>query len=213
MVADGLGNLLAGPADADILTVRVGSYKVNGDCTLAVTLVDGFRSGLDLLGDALLGARDTFEGVLQNRGNEVNLVQTGQRRGAAIYMSRPYLAQNCTQTALSGPYGLAATGLQLGTTEMPAIQPLALLGRFHAENGAFILDTPGAGSPLAKRQFTGTYRVEPDCTGTADFVIDGQKLRAAFVLLRGGVKFGVFERAEMRFTFQDAARIGAGIAR
>jgi hypothetical protein len=72
-----------------------------------------------------------------------------------------------------------------------------LLGRFHAEAGTFILDMPAIGSPLQKRQFAGTYRVESDCTGTADFVIDGQRLRAAFVLMRGGVKFGVFERAEM----------------
>ncbi|MEZ5354716.1 MAG: hypothetical protein R2762_18940 [Bryobacteraceae bacterium] len=213
VTADGLGNLFGGPPDVEQLTVRVGTYTVNGDCTLAVTLVDGFRSGLDLLGDPLPGARVAYQGVLRNRGDEATFVQTGQGKGTVIELFRPQLAANCTQTTLSGVHGLAITGLALGTEEMPAIQPLALMGRLNAENGAFKLDLVGMESRQPARQFTGSYQVQPDCTGAGELIFDGEKMKISFVLARNGVQLGAFRRAEMRIVVQDAKRIGTGIAR
>ncbi|MEZ5403699.1 MAG: hypothetical protein R2729_28725 [Bryobacteraceae bacterium] len=212
-VSDGLGNLLAGPPDSETLTVRVGAYTINGDCTMSVTLVDGFRSGLDLLGDPLPGSRSSWQGILQNRGDEATFVQTGAVKGAVLQLFRPQFAANCSQTTLSGVHGLLATGLQMGTTEMPAIQPLALMGRILAENGQFKLDLSGMESKQPDRQFTGSYRVEADCTGSGELAWADQKLKINFVLVRNGVLLGGFRRAELRFAFQDTARIGTGVAR
>jgi hypothetical protein len=213
VVSDGLGNLLAGPGDAEILTVRVGTYSVNGDCTVSMTLIDGFRSGLDLLGDPLPGSRVAFQGVLRNRGDEGVFQQTDRGKGTVVEFFRPQFAANCTQTTLSGVHGLLATGLQMGTEEMPAVQPLSIVGRLNAENGAFKLDQPGIESRQPGRQITGSYAVSPDCTGSGELVVAGEKMRINFVLVRNGVQVGGFRRAEMRFAFQDARRVGTGVAR
>lgn len=214
VTADGLGSLMADAVDGRRSTALVGRYKVNGDCTLTVTLIDGFRSGLDLLGDPLPGAQVPFQGVLRNRGTELVFVQTGAVKGTVVQLFRPQLSADCTQTTLSGSRGLLATGVQLGTEDVPVMQPLTLMGRLKAENGEFKLDLAGMQSPLQDRQFTGTYQVQPDCTGTGELQFGEEKMKIAFVLvLRSGSPSDALRQGEMHFAVQDAKRIGTGIVR
>lgn len=221
LIADGLGTVFAAPADADTIITRVGVYRVNGDCTVSMTLFDGFITGIDFLGNPLIRGSVSFEGVLQDRGSEAAFVQTGAAWASTMSLSRPYLAQGCTNNALSGAFGVAGNGIRITTTpatdETPAetvITPISLLGRFVADGaGGLRPDTPGLESAQPKRQITGTYRVDADCTGTARMVIDNQTYNIHFILLRGGVRFGEFARASMRFSFADAGLVGSGSAR
>lgn len=221
LIADGLGTILAAPADADTIITRVGVYRVNGDCTMSLTLFDGFITGIDFFGNALRRGSVSFEGVLQDRGSEAVFVQTGATWPATLTLSRPYLAQGCTNNALSGAFGLAGSGIRISTKpatdETPAetvISPVSLLGRFVADGaGGLRPDTPGLESAQPKRQITGTYKVEADCTGVARILIDNQTYNLNFILLRGGVQFGEFGRSSIRFAFADAGVVGSGSGR
>lgn len=213
ITSDGLGNLLAAAPDATYVTTRVGIYRVNEDCTMTLTLADGFSANLNFFGDIVPGAFATFQGVLHDRGNEASLTQTGQGSETVLRLDRPISGQNCVTASLSGVYGIVASGVDTGDPAAPETLPVSLLGRFVAENGVFKLDTPGIESPQPKRQITGTYRVEPDCTGAARMVQDGKTFNADFVLVRGGVTFGAFQRAELRFAIQDARVTMTGVGR
>jgi len=213
ITSDGLGNLLAAPPDATYVTTRVGTYRVNEDCTMSLTLADGFAANLNFFGDVVPGASASFQGVLQDRGNEASLVQTGQGSETILRLDRPISAQSCVTSSLSGAYGIVAAGIDTGDPAAPETLPVSLLGRFVAENGVFKLDTPGLESPQPRRQITGSYRVEADCTGTARMVQDGKTYNADFVLVRGGVSFGAFQRAELRFAIQDARVSMTGVGR
>jgi len=221
LIADGLGTVLAAPADADTIITRVGVYRVNGDCTMSLTLFDGFITGIDFFGNPLRRGSVSFEGVLEDRGSEAAFVQTGATWPATLTLSRPYLAQGCTNNALSGAFGLAGSGIRVSTTpatdDTPAqtvIAPVTLLGRFVADGaGGFRPDTPGLESAQPKRQITGTYKVEADCTGAARILIDNQTYNLNFILLRGGVQFGEFGRSSIRFAFADAGVVGSGSGR
>jgi len=221
LIADGLGTVFAAPPDAETIVNRVGVYRVNGDCTMSLTLFDGFITGIDFLGNPLIRGGVSFEGVLQDRGSEAAFVQTGTTWPTTLSLARPYLAQGCTNNALSGAFGVAGSGIRISTTRpdddtppRTVIAPVSLLGRFVANGaGGFQPDTPGLESAQLKRQITGTYKVDADCTGAARMVIDNQAFNINFILLRGGVRFGEFARAALRFTFADAGVVGSGSGR
>jgi hypothetical protein len=221
LIADGLGTVFAAPADAETITTRVGVYRVNGDCTMSLVLFDGFNTGIDIIGNPLVRGAASFEGVLQDRGNEANFVQAGTGWLARLSLARPQLAQGCTNATLSGAYGVAGSGTQTtrvrvegSETPVTVLSPVSVVGRFVADGaGGFRPDTPGLESPQPKRQITGSYQVRADCTGTARLVMDNQTYPIEFVLLRGGVRFGEFSRAAMRFVLAGAGMVGTGSAR
>lgn len=217
LIADGLGGVFAAPPDADVITTRIGTYKVNSDCTLTMSLFDAFNARILPIGDPVPRGTAAFEGILQNRGDEANFLQTGQTWATSLSLARPFLAQGCTNAVLSGVFGIAGTGTATvaATESAPASAvPLSLLGRFVADGaGNLTPDTPALESPLPKRQITGTYKVEADCTGTARLIQDTRILNITFVLLRNGVRFGEFARATMRFAFADLNMAGLGTAR
>jgi hypothetical protein len=213
IIPNGQGELLAAGPDLQFGTTRVGTYRVNGDCTMSMTIADGFATSLDVLGQVVTRGDVSFQGILQDRNNEANLIQTSPGSGTILHLERPHSAINCTNTTLGGIYGLIAQGVDKGTEEAPGETPFTMFGRFFAENGEFKLDTAALESTLPKRQITGTYKVEVDCTGTAKLIQDGRTLNASFVLLRGGVQFGAFQRAAMRLAFTDGRLVGTGEAR
>ncbi len=217
LIADGLGGVFAAPPDADVITTRIGTYKVNSDCTLTMSLFDAFNTRILPIGDPVPRGAASFEGILQNRGDEASFLLTGQAWATSLSLARPFLAQGCTNATLSGAFGISGSGTAtVAATETTPVSaaPLSLLGRFAADGaGNLTPDTPALESPLPKRQITGTYKVEADCTGTARLVQDTRILNITFVLLRNGVRFGEFSRATMRFAFADANTAGLGAAR
>jgi hypothetical protein len=73
LVADGQGGLYAAPAEAVYITSRVGTYSVTQECTINLTITDGFLPD-DLIAP-VTPATVRFTGVLQSRGGESNLIQ------------------------------------------------------------------------------------------------------------------------------------------
>jgi len=217
IVADGTGNLVTGPPDATVLSTRAGSYQVNPDCTVTMTIVDGYTQ--NVLGDVVARTSVTYQGVLRDRNNEASLAQTSQGGGSVIHLARPFLADSCRDSSLSGQYGVWAAGGQVIETvtesgTQVSLMPFSLAARFSSEGlGKLELDLAGSASPMPKRQITGTYRVENDCTGTAKFILDGKTYNVSFVLVRGGVNLGQFSRAAMMLALTDPKMGVAGEAK
>lgn len=212
-LANGQGELLAAAPDASLINTRVGTYTVNGDCTIALTVADGFGAELDFQGNTVTRGNIAFQGVLKDRGNEADFAQTGPGIGSTFRVQRPHTASACTNALLNGVFGVYATGIDLGPPDAASGIPFTMVGRFAAENGEFFLDGLAQASPQPKRQITGTYKVEVDCTGTAKFIQDGKTLNVNFVLTKGGVTFGLYARPTMTFAFTDGRVIGSGEAR
>ena len=131
ITADGAGNLFATPGPNTSAATQVGTYSVNGDCTISVTLTDAFQgmtgtNGTGNTGGARGNGTTTstvppmsanLEGVVLNRGNEIDLVQvvtspssssTATPVGANITMRKMFQATGCTNATLNGGFGMAS---------------------------------------------------------------------------------------------------------
>jgi hypothetical protein len=185
---------------------NVGVYKVNSDCSISINFYDAFTppgsnsttgSSTTSSTGTTTGATTgrvttdtpsgtfnsvTFEGVIVDAGNEIDLVQTGSGQGSAIKMKRLLQTGACQLNTVNGSFGLFGIGvavvppgtagngtvLSTAATTSADVAALTLAGRVTADgNGNFVLDSPGSASPLTEREFTGTYTLTPDCTGTA----------------------------------------------
>jgi hypothetical protein len=229
--ADGGGNLFAGTNQGSNLNLT-GTYTVNPDCTLTITLRDAAAST-----SALANTGVRFEGVLQAGGNSVVAVQTNGAAFTKLEMERPALGSGCTLLSLAGGFGLSAFGLNLGDpppseTGARTVSPFGFIGRIFADgNGALIQDNAGNNSPLGMRQFVGSYTMNSDCTGTMTFTgtsdnsgapgIPGTPTPGAtgptlsFVLTQGratnqtGQTPNGTQRPELLFVFNDDDRFAA----
>ncbi len=252
--ADGAGNLVATPS-ATGTSAQVGTYAVNSDCTISVTLNDVFV-GLPVTAPGTSGATSTgspstgksatpatpvtvkLEGLVLDGGAEIDLVQTGTAdTGAVITLRRALLSfGTCTDQNVVGPFALIArasttasssgtSGTNTGTTSgtNSSLAATSFLGRFVANGtGEFVADALGVQSPLQNLQLTGTYAVNPDCSGTATFVdsATGVTHNADFVIIQGQVYRSAASNAplpatspELIFSFTDDGVSGFGVAK
>jgi hypothetical protein len=145
ITADGAGNLFATPGPNTSAATQVGTYSVNGDCTISVTLTDAFQgmAGTNGTGNTTGGSGGNtggtgntggitgngtttstvtplsanLEGVVLNRGNEIDLVQVVQSSsssstatpvGANITLRKMFQATGCTNATLNGGFGMAS---------------------------------------------------------------------------------------------------------
>jgi len=239
--ADGMGNFYAAPAVGGLtMNTLVGTYKVTTDCGIVVTLSDPFTGGaatttLTLEGEILDSATS----------NEIDLVGTGPNAaGGVLTLTRTSQFNACSNASIFGNFGVvggglfnstAGPGIPTGTGTVTATTgtgafvngattplgtPFQLLGRFNADgSGNFTLDVPATTSPL-KRNLTGTYTVNVDCTGTAKLVDQaGVTRNISFVLVNETAACSVSAvvqtsvRQALQFVFTDTGVIGSGTAR
>jgi hypothetical protein len=87
------------------------------------------------------------------------------------------------------------------------------VGRFVADGaGNLVTDGFGEASPLTAREITGTYTVNPDCTGTATLITSaGTKRNANFVIVTQGPTLSTGTQA-LEFAFSDTGVVGTGTA-
>src|SRR5439155_14886496 len=124
----------------------------------------------------------------------------------------------CSNDGLAGTFGLTAAGVAtipaatVGAT--PTSQAFTLFGRFNADGlGNFVQDSVGLSSPLTKRQITGTYTVNLDCTGTGTLVGADAKVRKInFVLVNPGGPNANASTQSLVLSFADTGVVGSGIA-
>ncbi len=221
---DGNGGLFASSAAGGAVS-SVGTYTLNGDCTVSATLTDTFTpatGGLVGITSVNTQPSTTFEGVMVQGGNEIDLTQTGSVSGTLLTLRKT--KQNCSTADLFSAYGISASGYVAGattttttnagstTTTSPNV-PFSLLGRFVGDgNGTLYQDGIGASSPLTNREITGTYTINSDCTGTATLVTaDGKKRGANFVIVLEGTTLNNAPEA-LELTFTDAGVVGSGFA-
>jgi len=217
---DGSGNIRAS-ASAGL----IGTYAVNSDCTITVTLMDAFGTNPTIT---------TLQGIILARGSEIDLgmlqnVSTGSSPVIGSYQSnlliklfKP-LTTYCNIGSLMGSYGLVATGNRVVTaatvsgTLTPSAQsvaPFFLIGRVQFDGNGNVVPQAATPSSLSFLQFAGTYAINPDCTGTmtlgsntvpGPFTAPSPTLSVSFVLtqpsvadvsMRPDIQFNLFNGSE-----------------
>lgn len=219
LVSDGQGGLFAAPSDSLYISTKVGTYTVSAECTLSMTITDGFLP-FDLIAPLTPGVA-RFTGILQTRGGESNLIQSSAGDGTTLLIARAHQANSCSNSSFSGAYGFAANGVQW-TVAADELKPeslsiFSLVGRVVSDGaGSLFLQDGTVGIPL---QFAGTYTLQPDCTGTAK-ITDGKTTRNLnFVMTQANpaqnfTAIGVgFSRPVMRFVIADPKMAVTGVGR
>jgi hypothetical protein len=220
---DGNGGVFASAAPGGAV-VQTGSYTVNTDCTIGATLTDAFAptSGGAAGLTPLVQPSATFEGVMVQTGNEIDLTETGAVAGTTITLKKT--KQNCSVADVFSAFGISASGVIAGTssttvtnagsnnTSTPSTS-FSILGRFVSDgNGNLYVDNIGATSPLTKRKISGTYNVNTDCTGTITLITsDGTKRGANFVEVTAGPNLSNAPPA-LELAFTDTGVVGSGFA-
>jgi len=232
--ADGLGNLFASSTAGSLGATLAGTYIVNADCSITMTLTDPFLTSSSGTGTTTTtGASVSLVGtVVDVNSNEIDLVSTGSSSaGAVLTLTKTIQFSSCTNASLSSNYGVSGQGMYNatggngiaiggGTTATGAFTSgvtgtlgtaFSLLGRFVADGaGNFVQDFAGTASPV-QRSITGTYLVNPDCTGTGRFMdTAGVGRNIGFVLVN---QSGGSTRPELEFVFTDVGVFGGGIAK
>jgi len=197
--------------------LQVGTYTVNPDCTVSATITDAFATP-GAAGLTPIQASVTFEGVVVQNFNELNLVQTGTAAtGAVVTLRRTKQFNACGNDSLTGTFGLAASGVSTAAATpggTPVATPFNLFGRINADGTGFLVqDSVGLASPLTQRRFTGTYVVNADCTGTAILVGPDTKSRKIdFVIVSPGGPNPNNATQALVFSFTDSGVVGSGLA-
>lgn len=104
----------------------------------------------------------------------------------------PALAQSCTNSILNGDYGFTVTGQIL---QGPMAGPVTGVALTHFDGAGnltqkdFVVHNGGAPAAFLTGE-TGTYNVEPDCTGTAviNFPNGAPAIHLTFVVTRLGTE-------------------------
>src|ERR1700722_2257856 len=188
---DGAGHISVAASSASFMgTTVVGSYTVNSDCTVNVTLTDVFNTTAVSAGVPATQGTATLIGLVLGGGTELYL--TAPESATSTNGNTPLVAgefatrlsiqlirtptYGCTVASLTGSYGLVAsgyvalgatttTGTSTGTTA--TLQPVSVFGVVTFDGAGKILpQIVPSGSPLGSFQYKGTYTVNLNCTGT-----------------------------------------------
>jgi hypothetical protein len=108
----------------------------------------------------------------------------------------------CTLKSVEGSYGYTVNGTNIGGG------PLAAVGLVSSD-GAGVLgatETDSINGTIVRRTITGTYTVNPDCTGTVTFTDNfHQTTHLDFVAVK--------DRDELQFLQTDSGTVTTGIAK
>jgi hypothetical protein len=186
---DGAGHIMVSAASSPLAaSTQVGTYTVNGDCTINVTLTDVFNTTTSGPGvtNVTLGSSNLI-GIVLGGGTEVDLSvaqsptstngnmplingEFASRLFIQLIRSFPY---GCSVASLTGSYGLVGTGYTIenasgsGSTATGTTQPITFFASITFDgNGNVIPQTVTSPSPLGSFQYVGAYTVSLNCTGT-----------------------------------------------
>ena len=186
---DGAGHISVPAASSPLgAATNVGTYTVNSDCTINVKLTDVFNTATSGAGVTIpTQASTSLIGVVLGGGTEIDLSaaqSTGSKNGntplvAGQFVSRlniqlirsfPY---GCSVSSLTGAYGLIGSGFALvnttgtGSSLTGSVQPATFFASVSFDgNGNVLAQMASSGSPLGSFQYSGSYTVNLDCSGT-----------------------------------------------
>ncbi len=190
-----LGMSTAQQSGANQTTLAVGTYVLNANCTITVNLTDAFGTNSamkTLQGVVINGGSEIDLSLLQSSGTGTGSTSTGPSGSfettLLVKLVRP-AAQTCAANQLMGAYALTGTAATkagssstTGTSGTSAETPLFFFGLVQFDGNGNVITpvssssassssgsspngTP-ASSGLGYLQFTGTYTINPDCSGT-----------------------------------------------
>lgn len=223
--SDGAGTLYA-TRNNIVFDVVVGTYSLGSDCRISITLDDVLSPPPSDTTTTAVTPRATFQGFLVDNGNEADLLQTGGPGPVVVTMKRTLSNNSCTTANLAGRFtfvtqgSLAPTGGEAATGSTN----FGLLGSMIADAGGnFIVPAPGpaagaaaTGAASVRDLFTGSYSVNPDCTGRGRLVAaNGQVREIDFVLVNpsSACTNQPLAPAEILFDFSTRGTFGFGSAR
>lgn len=201
VVFDGAGNITATPSATNTATSAVGTYNVNPDCTVTITLNDAFATS-----STVSSMKFTFIGVVLGGGSEIDLTtapaatstSTGGTTtggtavsfkfgsGPVIKLTRISGRTFCTTGNIRGLFGFVlntftnpSSTISTGGTTVTSLTPATTIGYIVFDGAGNITSTnpnpvavPVGTTPAPNNgvqpllDFTGTYTVNPDCSGT-----------------------------------------------
>jgi hypothetical protein len=187
---DGAGHILVASTSAPLApSTQVGTYTVNSDCTINVTLTDVFNtatSGPGVTNPTL--ANTNLIGLVLSGGSELDLsvaqsptsangnmpIVNGEFASRLFIQAIRSFPYGCSAASLTGSYGLVGTGFTLvnSTTNGTATtggtsQAVTFLASVTFDGAGNVITQPVTSpSPLGSFQFTGTYTVNLNCSGT-----------------------------------------------
>ncbi|HTS25856.1 MAG TPA: hypothetical protein VMH81_08270 [Bryobacteraceae bacterium] len=123
-----------------------GTYNVNDDCSASITLTDSS------------GGTQHFDGVVVNRGDGVNLLQTDQ--GVGVSGSLRHARGFCQTSDIGGGFGFRTAGAVADSGPVSSIGSLNLDGQGNVTTSESRFGN-GAYSQVAT---TGTITLNSDCT-------------------------------------------------
>jgi hypothetical protein len=189
MFFDGAGHILVASAAAPLSpSTQVGTYTVNSDCTINVTITDVFNTAtsgpgvtnptlgsVNLIGLVLSGGSELDLSVAQSStsANGNMPVVTGEFASRLFIQAIRSFPYGCSTASLTGSYGLIGSGFALmnatttGTSTTGTTQPVNFFASITFDgNGNVVPQTVTSPSPLGSFQYAGTYTVNLNCTGT-----------------------------------------------
>ena len=114
--------------------------------------------------------------------------------------------QACSNATLEGAFGFSLSGKNVSLNA-----DYVLVGRFEAHGKG---EYRGAGSQsvngrMARGEFSGTYKVNPDCTGTAEIIFAKTEVKAQldFVLVNDGNEIYLIDVGGKTVEFGQAKRL------
>ena len=193
LVFDGVGSINATSTPGGAET-PVGTYNVNSDCSVTVSLQDVFGTNT---------ATTQLVGVALGGGSEIDLTSAASLKtttttttsgsGLSIKLVRVLYQYGCSDSNLNGLYGfvLNPTAIQTqtvttttgatGTTTTTAASPSVTIGYLDFDGAGHITtlasstsssssstssSSSSSSSTFTSLQYTGTYTVNVDCSGT-----------------------------------------------
>jgi hypothetical protein len=106
---------------------------------------------------------------------------------------RAYAQEGCSNHTLRGAYGFATDGQAFGANGAEFAE-FAAAGRivFDGKGNLAGHETESLNGAITEPTFSGTYKVLPDCTGTAQ-IHNGQTASLRFMLVEGGQEVNVID--------------------
>jgi hypothetical protein len=188
---DGAGHISIAASSASFMgTSVVGTYTVNSDCTINVSLTDVFNTTSTSAGVPATQATATLIGLVLGGGTELYLSvpqSATSKNGNTPLVPGEFATRlsielirtptyGCSVASLTGSYGLvgsgflavsatSSTGTSTGTSA--TVQPVNVFGVVTFDGGGNVIpQIVSSGSPLGSFQYAGTYTVNLNCTGT-----------------------------------------------
>jgi len=123
-----------------------GAYNVNDDCTVSITLTDSS------------GGTQHFDGVVVNRGDGVNLLQTdaGVGLSGSLRLARGF----CQTSDIGGSFGFKSAGTILNSGPFDSIGSITLDG----QGNVTALESRYSAGAYSQVASAGSITVNPDCS-------------------------------------------------